>query len=123
MATVAVTIAGRVYRMACGEGEEAHLQAMALHVDKTLAALRQGFGEIGDQRLVIMTAITVADELSEAKKRIAALEAEIGSLRTTTSQGEALRDALAAEVAVSLNEAAVRIEQIAQELNGAGREG
>ena len=44
--TVAVTIAGRVYRMACGEGEEAHLQSLARHVDATLTDLRQGFGEI-----------------------------------------------------------------------------
>ena len=65
MATVGVTIAGRTYRMACGEGEEGHLQALAKHVDTKLAELRKGFGEIGDTRLVIMTAITVADELFE----------------------------------------------------------
>lgn len=122
MATVAVTIAGRVYRMACGEGEEAHLQALARHVDATLATLRGSFGEIGDQRLVVMTAITVADELSEAKARIAALEAELGGLRTTESEGVALRDALAEEIAQSLNGAAQRIERVAQELNGAGRD-
>lgn len=122
MATVAVTIAGRVYRMACGEGEEAHLQSLARHVDGTLAQLRKGFGEIGDQRLVMMTAITVADELSEAKVRIATLEAELSGLRTTKSEGEALRDALADDIAVSLSEAAERIERIAHELNGAGRE-
>jgi cell division protein ZapA len=122
MATIAVTIAGRVYRMACGEGEEAHLQSLARHVDATLAQLRKGFGEIGDQRLVMMTAITVADELSEAKVRIATLEAELGGLRTTRSEGEALRDALADDIAASLGEAAERIERIAHELNGAGRE-
>ena len=122
MATVGVTIAGRVYRMACGEGEEAHLQALARHVDATLASLRKGFGEIGDQRLVVMTAITVADELSEAKARIAALEAELSGLRITESESVSLRDALAVEIASSLDEAAERIERVAQELNGAGRE-
>ncbi len=121
MATVAVTIAGRVYRMACGEGEEAHLQTLARHVDATLAGLRQGFGEIGDQRLVVMTAITVADQLSEAKERILALEAELGSLRTTESDRASLRDALAEEVAQSLDAAAARIERLAQDLNQAGR--
>ncbi len=122
MATVAVTIAGRVYRMACGEGEEAHLQSLARHVDATLADLRQGFGEIGDQRLVVMTAITVADQLSEAKERILALEAELGSLRTTESEEASLRDALAQEVAQSLEAAAARIERLAQDLNQAGRD-
>ena len=121
MATVGVTIAGRTYRMACGEGEEAHLQALANHVDATLANLRKGFGEIGDARLVIMTAITVADELSEAQRRIAMLEERLAGLAATRSDGEATRDALASDVAVALDDASERIERIAQALNEAGR--
>ena len=121
MATVGVTIAGRTYRMACGEGEEGHLQDLARHVDQTLAGLRKGFGEIGDNRLVIMTAITVADELSETKRKLAAAEAQLASLSATSSEGEAMRDALAQEIAGSLDAAAERIERIAQVLNEAGR--
>ena len=121
MATVAVTIAGRVYRMACDEGEEAHLQDLARHVDATLTTLRQGFGEVGDQRLAMMTAIKIADQLSEAQAQIARLEAELGGLRTTNTEGEALRDQLAEDVAVSISAAAERIERIARELNSAGR--
>ena len=121
MATVGVTIAGRTYRMACGEGEEGHLQELARHVDATLATLRKGFGEIGDNRLVIMTAITVADELSEAKRKVAALEARLAGLEAATSDSEAMRDDLAHEVAVALDGASERIERIAQRLNEAGR--
>ena len=121
MTTVAVTIAGRSYRMACGEGEEAHLQQLARHVDQTLAGLRKGFGEIGDARLVIMTAITVADELYEAKRRIEELEAVVAEHRTNLSDGEALRDALAAAVAASLDVASERIERVAHHLNEAGK--
>jgi cell division protein ZapA len=122
MATVAVTIAGRVYRMACDEGEEGHLQELARHVDATLSTLRQGFGEVGDQRLAMMTAIKIADQLSEAQAHIAQLEAELGGLQTTKTEGEALRDQLAEDIAVSVSAAAERIERIARELNGAGRE-
>ena len=121
MATVGVTIAGRTYRMACGEGEEGHLQELARHVDATLATLRKGFGEIGDNRLVIMTAITVADELSEAKRKVAALEARLAGLEASSSDGEARRDALAEEVAAALDGASARIEGIAQRLNEVGR--
>jgi len=121
MATVGVTIAGRTYRMACGEGEEGHLQELARHVDTTLANLRKGFGEIGDSRLVIMTAITVADELSEAKRRVAELEAKLADAAATRSDSEALRDALAADVAGALDSAAQRLERIAQRLNASGR--
>jgi cell division protein ZapA len=121
MATVAVTIAGRVYRMACDEGEEGHLQDLARHVDATLATLRQGFGEIGDQRLAMMTAIKIADQLSEAQAHLARLKAELGGLRITKTEGEALRDQLAEDIAVSVSAAAERIERIARELNSAGR--
>ncbi len=121
MATVGVTIAGRTYRMACGEGEESHLQDLARHVDATLAGLRKGFGEIGDTRLVIMTAITVADELSEAKRRIASLEEELAGLATTRSQGDAARDAVAEDVAAALDAVSGRIERVAQALNEASK--
>ncbi len=121
MATVGVTIAGRTYRMACGEGEEGHLQDLAAHVDTTLAGLRKGFGEIGDTRLVIMTAITVADELFETRRRAAALEEQLADLSTMRTDGEAARDALAVDVADALDAASARLERLAQHLNDAGK--
>ena len=121
MATVGVTIAGRTYRMACGEGEEGHLQELAKHVDTTLAELRKGFGEIGDTRLVIMTAITMADELFETRRRAAELEAQLADLATTRTEGEATREALALDVAGALDAASTRLERLAQHLNEAGK--
>lgn len=64
MAHVTVTIAGRAYRMACGEGEEAHLEGLAAQVDAKIAEIRGAFGEIGDQRITVMTALTFADEVA-----------------------------------------------------------
>ncbi len=122
MTTVAVVIAGRSYRMACGEGEEGHLQLLARHVEQTLAKLRKGFGEIGDQRLTVMTAITIADELHDARARIAALEADLADLRATREEGDGLREALAGEVAGALDAASERIERIAGHLTQAGKE-
>ena len=121
MATVGVTIAGRTYRMACGEGEEGHLQELAAHVDATLAGLRKGFGEIGDTRLVIMTAITVADELFETRRRAADLEAKLADLAATRTEGDATREALAVDVAGALDAASARLERLAQHLNEAGK--
>jgi cell division protein ZapA len=120
--TVAVTIAGRSYRMACGEGEEAHLQDLARHVDQTLASLRKGFGEIGDTRLVIMTAITVADELAEAKRRITELEGQLAAHSATKYAVDSSRHALVEEVAGALDAAADRVERIARGLREAGRQ-
>ena len=121
MATVAVTIAGRSYRMACGEGEEAHLQELGRYVDAALAGLRKGFGEVGDNRLAIMTAITVADELFDTRRRLAEAEEKLAGFAATRSEGEAMRDALALEVAGSLDAASGRLERLAQTLNETGK--
>jgi cell division protein ZapA len=119
MTQVTVTIAGHTYRMACNEGEEAHLQRLAQSVDGKIERLKETFGEIGDQRITIMAAITVADELSEAQNKIARLEAELMNLKADASDILNSREAWVDTVADSLVDAAVRIEQIAQGLNGA----
>jgi cell division protein ZapA len=120
MATVSVTIAGRIYRMACAEGEEAHLEELAREVDAKVTELRGAFGEIGDQRLTVMAAVTFADESSELKSRIARLEAELASLRHTTDAAEVQQDDWSREVARALDEMASRIEGVTQVLNGRG---
>lgn len=121
MAQVTVTIAKHVYRVACGEGEEAHLQGLARQIDQRIEKLKKDFGEIGDQRLTIMAAITVADELAEAKRRIAELEVEIVNATSRETNFAAERDAWADKVADTLGETAARIERITQHLNTAGR--
>lgn len=120
MAHVQVTIGGRPYRLACGEGEEEHLMALARMIDGKIAELRGSFGEIGDQRITVMAALTVADELSETQRRVAALEAEVARLRDSGAGASAERAALADRLAEALGEAAQRIERVAQGLNGRG---
>ena len=60
MAQVTVQIGGRDYKMACGEGEENHLLALAREVDERHERLKSQFGEVGDIRLSVMTAIMMA---------------------------------------------------------------
>jgi cell division protein ZapA len=72
MAQVSVTIDGRKYRLACNEGEEARLESLAGMIDEKIGEMRAAFGEIGDQRLVIMAALTIADNLGEARDQAAA---------------------------------------------------
>ncbi len=68
MAHVTVTINGRQYRMACEDGQEAHLMRLGQDLERRLQDLRGSFGEIGDSRLVVMAALTVSDELAETKQ-------------------------------------------------------
>ena len=65
MSQVNVTINGRQFRMACEDGEEARLSRLAEELDASIATLRTRFGEIGDTRLTVMAALTLADQLSE----------------------------------------------------------
>ena len=72
MTQISVTIDGRKYRLACNEGEEARLESLARLIDDKIGEMRKTFGEIGDQRLVIMAALTIADNLAEARDEAAA---------------------------------------------------
>ncbi|MBZ0138723.1 MAG: cell division protein ZapA, partial [Pseudorhodoplanes sp.] len=81
MAQVTVTINGREYRMACEDGQESHLMKLSKMLDDRIVQLRGSFGEIGDTRLTVMAALTVADELSEAGRRMRRLEEEITALQ------------------------------------------
>ncbi len=121
MTQVSVMIAGHVYRMACAEGEEEHLQELAHQIDERIATLRQNFGEIGDQRLTVMAAITVADELAEARRQITALEAEITDMKSDSTLQSNAQGEWADRLANSLDQTAARIERVAQDLNSWGR--
>jgi cell division protein ZapA len=118
MAQVNITIGGRVYRMACDDGQEDHLQRLAHDLDQRLEKLREAFGEVGDTRLIVMAAIMVADELSEARRRARALEQEMeGAQETRLAATDRLEIAERAS-AETLERAAERIERIAHALNG-----
>ncbi|MCX7317851.1 MAG: cell division protein ZapA, partial [Hyphomicrobiales bacterium] len=53
MGQVTVTIADKIYRIACDDGQEAHLMALAAELDRRIDDMRQAFGEIGDSRLTV----------------------------------------------------------------------
>jgi len=117
--SVNVTIAGRSFRMACGPGEEAHLEALASQIDERINQLRGAFGEIGDQRLTVMASITLADELAEARKKIAALEKQVAGAKQEVTKAGDQSAAWVESLAQSLELTARRIEGLAQTLNGA----
>ena len=114
MAQVTVNIAGRMFRMACGDGEEAHLEALARQVDEKITELRGAFGEIGDHRLTVMAAISVADELAESKARVTRLESEVAALHAAQENAAGMNAVMSDAVATALEEAAGRIERIAK---------
>jgi cell division protein ZapA len=117
MAHVSVTINGRQYRMACEDGQENHLIWLSGDLDRRIGQLRAQFGEIGDMRLTMMAALTVADELVEAGKRLRRLEEEMASLQDARAVATERAQATQAAVAAALNSASERIERVIRGLN------
>jgi cell division protein ZapA len=118
LSQVNVTINGKHYRMACDDGQEAHLAGLAERLNGAIATLRERFGEIGDQRLTVMAAIMFADQSAEAARRIASLEAQLGEAQRAhaTAAELGVEDAQAAAGAILA--AAVRIESLAGKVGG-----
>lgn len=117
MPQINVTIDGKSYRMACAEGEEPHLAALAESFGARVAEMRGAFGEIGDMRLQVMAALTQADDLLDTKRKLAELEVEAGAMRTRL---DAIDDERAAENALveeGLIRAADRIVRLSNMLS------
>jgi cell division protein ZapA len=117
MSHVNVTINGRQYRMACEEGQETRLLRLAESLESRVENLRGKFGEIGDARLTVMAALTIADELVDANQQIRALHEELTALRDVRVVAADRARATQTAVAAALNAAAERIEKTTQVLN------
>jgi cell division protein ZapA len=68
MAQVTLRINGYAYTLGCRDGEEAHLNAMAREVEKRIDAVRSTAGQSGESRMLLMAALTMADELYEMER-------------------------------------------------------
>jgi cell division protein ZapA len=117
MPQVSVTINGRQFRMACEEGEEAHLLSLAEDIDQRISRLRERFGEIGDTRLTVMAALTLADELRDTRERLARLEPELARAQDANVASAERAIGTQAAITAALNAAAERIESITRRLN------
>jgi cell division protein ZapA len=117
LASVNVTINGRQFRIGCEDGQEQHIEKLATDFDALIADLRGRMGEVGDARLTIMAALTVADDLSEALKKIRGLEAELFALKEARVAFADRNDAAQAAVAAAFIAAAERLEGVAKKLN------
>jgi cell division protein ZapA len=67
LADVAINFNGRSYRFACGDNEVQRLQEIAKYLTGKLEALMHEHGNVGDERLMLMAALTIADELFDAR--------------------------------------------------------
>jgi cell division protein ZapA len=117
MSHVSVIIHGRQYRMACEDGQEDHLVRLAKDLDQRIEQLKASFGAIGDMRLIVMAALTLGDELTEAAKRLRRLEEELTAWQDARVASRERAQAMQIAVANALNSASERIESVTRSLN------
>lgn len=117
MSQVNVTINGRQFRMACEDGQEGHVTDLARDLDARIEHLRAKFGEIGDTRLTVMAALTVADELAEMGLRVKRVDQELAALQDARVAAADRSKTAQAAVAAALAAAAERIENVTRKLD------
>lgn len=117
MSHVNVTINGRQYRMACEEGQERRLLLLAENLESRITSLRGKFGEIGDARLTVMSALMIADELFDTSERIARLEEQLAALQNARYAAAERARVTQSAISAALNSASERLEKMTQTLN------
>lgn len=100
MSNVTLTIGGRHYTVACGEGEEAHIEHLGRTIDGKLSGLPNMAGQ-SEPRTLLFAALLLADELDEVRS------------------GSSVPDP-SSEVAEALETMAERLEGLAARLEGSG---
>ena len=88
MGQVSVTLNGRTYRLECGEGEEAHLIALSEYLATHVETMKHKFGQVGDDRLILMASLMVTDELWEARRQLQELKGNMAELRRDRSSAD-----------------------------------
>ena len=113
MAKVQIEINDRRYAIGCDEGQEEHVMRLARYFDDHVKRLSTSVGQIGDQRLFLMGALIVADEMNDLKIRLDKAEAEIARLTDNRVAAPAIGTSRA------LGDAADRLEALAERLEQA----
>ena len=106
MAQVSLDVNGRSYTVGCADGQEDHLIELAKMFDRQVRQVGQDMGQLGDTRLFLMGALLLADELADAKGRLAAAQVE-------TARAQAERTRFEGRAVSALETAAKRIEKLA----------
>ena len=106
MAQVDVSVNGQSYRIACEDGQEDRLVDLATMVDEKVLELVNQIGQVGSNRLLVMAALIIADELVDLKNEVGSLQEQ----KDNTNQQDTV---------LALQEITKRIENIADQVEQA----
>ena len=110
MGQVTVVLNGRTYRLECGEGEESHLIALAEYLGTHVEDMKRKFGQVGDDRLILMASLLVTDELWELRREMEAMKATLAAARRDRSVADETAKSAKADLAGRIEAVADRLE-------------
>ena len=70
MANVSIKFNGKEFLLSCDDGQEEHLEQLSLHLNDKFDNLKKSLGNIGENKLLLITSISVMDEYFETRKKI-----------------------------------------------------
>lgn len=106
MGQVIVKVNSREFPLTCADGQEARTRRLAQYVDAKVAEFTKTVGQVGEARLILLAALVIADELSDAN------EALLQERNRQAAGGETG----AAEAALGIRNAAERLEAVADRI-------
>lgn len=114
MGQVSVTLNGRTYRLECGEGEENHLIALAEYLSSHVDTMKRKFGQVGDDRLILMASLLVTDELWELRRQMQELKSSLAEARRDRSIADESTKSVQSDLAQRVSSVADRLEMLNQ---------
>ena len=80
MANVNIKFNGKEFLLSCEDGQEAHLEELSEQLNKKFEKLKNDLGNIGENKLLLITSIKIIDEYFETKKKVEEKRKEIKDL-------------------------------------------
>ncbi len=81
MANVNIKFNGKEFLLSCDDGQEEHLEELSLYLNNKFNDLKDSLGNIGENKLLLITSIKVMDEYFETKKKINNQKIELNKIR------------------------------------------
>ena len=81
MANVNIKFNGKEFLLSCEDGQEEHLEELSVSLNNKFNDLKLKLGNIGENKLLLITSITIMDEYFETKKNVDLQKKEIGQLK------------------------------------------
>ena len=80
MANVNVKFNGKDFLLSCEDGQEEHLEELLTHINEKFSNLKNDLGNIGENKLLLITSVQIMDEYFETKKKVEQKRAELQNL-------------------------------------------